>query len=86
MGLFPLLLVPLPFFLCLLSLSKAKYPLILSLVSFSVLLLQPTEYHQVTHPNSRERVEISFEFRKPQLLLAGMARPNVALRIGKHLS
>lgn len=54
-------------------------------VIFSSLIVA-TEYHQVTHPNSMERAEVSFEFRIQQLLLAGMAQPNVALRIGKYLS
>lgn len=45
-----------------------------------------TEYYQVTHLDSTERAEITFEFRIQQFLLADMAQPKMTLCMGKYLS
>lgn len=41
------------------------------------------EYHQLIHPNSKERAEMSFEFRTWWLLPAGKAQSKISLHIGK---
>lgn len=86
---FPLLLVPLPFFLFLVCFSKQNTTD--TLLSFqpcraSSFPILSIEYHQLIHPDSRKRAERSFEFRIQWLLPAGKAQSKISLHIVKCLS